>query len=101
MTLQQSAQKYADLETRIDGAKIELDIAKTAHKYRFSIVRPAEVSRRPSKPNPLALFVGVSFFVFLIAFGGVLLRERSRGLVVEAWQLERSLKMPILGELDT
>ena len=61
MKLQQSAQKYADLETRIDGAKIELDIAKTAHKYRFSIVRPAEVSKRPHKPNPVALFAGVVF----------------------------------------
>jgi len=101
MTLQQSAQKYADLETRIDGARIELDIAKTAHKYRFSIIRPAEVSRRPSKPNPFALFIGLACFVFLIAFGGVVLRERSRGLVVEAWQVERGLKMPILGELET
>jgi capsular polysaccharide biosynthesis protein len=101
MKLQQSAQKYADLETRIDGAKIELDIAKTAHKYRFSIVRPAEVSKHPHKPNPAMLFVGALFLVVLIAFGGVVLRERRKGVIVERWQVERKLKLPVLGELET
>lgn len=101
MKLQQSAQKYADLETRIDGAKIELDIAKTAHKYRFSIVRPAEVSKHPHKPNPVALFMGAMFLVFLISFGGVVLRERRHGIIVERWQVERKLKLPVLGELET
>jgi uncharacterized protein involved in exopolysaccharide biosynthesis len=101
MKLQQSAQKYADLETRIDGAKIELDIAKTAHKYRFSIVRPAEVSKHPHKPNPILLFFGVIFAVFMLSFGGVVLRERRRGIIVERWQVERKLKLPILGELET
>ena len=101
MKLQQAAQKYADLETRIDGAKIELDIAKTAHKYRFSIVRPAEVSKRPHKPNPIVLFGGVVFLVLFISFGGVVLRERRKGIIVERWQVERKLKLPVLGELET
>jgi capsular polysaccharide biosynthesis protein len=101
MKLQQSAQKYADLENRIDGAQIELDIAKTAHKYRFSIVHPAEVSKRPRKPNPIGLFLGIAFAIFFFAFGGVVLRERRLGLIVEPWQVERKLKLPILGELET
>ncbi len=101
MKLQQCAQKYADLENRIDGAQIELDIAKTAHKYRFSIVHPAEVTRRPRNPNPIALFLGIAFAIFVFAFGGVVLRERRLGVIVEPWQVERKLKLPILGELET
>jgi capsular polysaccharide biosynthesis protein len=101
MKLQQAAQKYADLETRIDGAKIELDIAKTAHKYRFSIVRPAEVSKHPIKPNPVVLFAGATFLILLISFGGVVLRERRKGIIVERWQVERKLDLPVLGELET
>ena len=100
MKLQQSAQKYADLETRIDGAKIELDIAKTAHKYRYGIIRPAEVSKHAHKPNPAALAGGLLLLVLVISFGGVVLDERKRGVVVERWQIERSLKLPILGELE-
>jgi hypothetical protein len=99
MKLQQAAQKYADLETRIDGAKIELDIARTAHKYRYNIVRPAEVSRRASKPNAVVLVVGLLLLIGACAFGGVALRERRRGLLVERWQVERSLGLPILGDL--
>lgn len=101
MKLQQSAQKYADLETRIDGAKIELDIAKTAHKYRYSIVRPAEVSKHPNKPNPLALFVMLVFMGLVVSFGGVVAGEWRRGRIVEAWQIEHTLKLPILGEIET
>jgi len=101
MRLQQSAQKYADLETRIDGAKIELDIAKTAHKYRYSIVRPAEVSTHAHKPNPLVLAAGLMMLVFFLSFGGVALYERHRGIVVEPSQLARKLKVPLLGELET
>ncbi len=100
MSLQQSAQKYSDLATRIDGARIELDIAKTAHKYRYNVVRPAEVSRRASKPNPVALFIGLIFLVLLVSFGGVVFFEWRRGYAVEPWQVERGLKLPILGELE-
>jgi uncharacterized protein involved in exopolysaccharide biosynthesis len=99
MKLQEAAQKYADLETRIDGAKIELDIAKTAHKYRYNIVRPAEVTRRPSRPNPIGLLMGLVLLAFVAPFGGGLLRERRRGRFVERGQVERLLKLPVLGEL--
>jgi capsular polysaccharide biosynthesis protein len=101
MKLQQSAQKYADLETRIDGAKIELDIAKTAHKYRFNIVRPAEVSRRPSKPNPVGLTLALLLFALAASFGSAVVRERRRGLLLERWQVEHTLGLPILGEIRT
>ena len=100
MKLQQSAQKYADLETRIDGAKIELDIAKTAHKYRYNVIRPAEVSKRPSRPNSAGLFVGLLVFALGLSFGGGVLRERRRGVLVERWQIERGLGLPILGEQE-
>ncbi|HEY1956352.1 MAG TPA: hypothetical protein VGH28_12085 [Polyangiaceae bacterium] len=100
MKLQQSAQKYADLETRIDGAKIELDIAKTAHKYRYGIIRPAEVSKHAHKPSPVGLAGGLLVLILAISFGGVVLDERKRGVVVERWQVERKLKLPILGELE-
>jgi len=100
MRLQQSAQKYADLETRIDGAKIELDIAKTAHKYRYSIVRPAEVSKRPQKPNPIVLVGALLALMVAMSFGGVVASERRRGAIVEPWQLERKLGVPVLGEVD-
>jgi hypothetical protein len=100
MKLQQSAQKYADLETRIDGAKIELDIAKTAHKYRYSLVRPAEVSKRPQTPNPVAFGGGLFVLVLAMSFGGVVVAERRRGILVEPWQIERKLKLPILGDIE-
>ncbi|HEY1958244.1 MAG TPA: hypothetical protein VGH28_21655 [Polyangiaceae bacterium] len=101
MKLQTSAQKLSDLQSRIDSAKIELDIAKTAHKYRFNIVHPAEVSSRPRKPNPFVLAFGILFGVLLLAFGSVVRNERSRGKFLEEWQLRRRLKLPVLGEIES
>jgi capsular polysaccharide biosynthesis protein len=100
MKLTTAAQKFAELESRIDSAKIELDIARTAHKYRFSVVRPAEVSRRPRKPNRLALGGGGLLVALVLAFGGVALAERRRGRILEEWQIRRRLKLPVLGELE-
>src|SRR6185503_1895962 len=100
MKLQTSAQKLSDLQSRIDSAKIELDIAKTAHKYRFSIVHPAEVSSRPRKPNPFVLAFGIVFGVLLLAFGSVVRKERAQGKLIEEWQLRRRLKLPVLGEIE-
>ncbi len=100
MKLQTSAQKLSDLQSRIDSAEIELDIARTAHKYRFSIVHPAEVSSRPRKPNPIVLFAGIVLGVLFLAFGSVLRNERAQGRFLEEWQLRRRLKLPVLGEIE-
>jgi capsular polysaccharide biosynthesis protein len=100
MKLQTTAQKLSDLQSRIDSAKIELDIAKTAHKYRFSIVKPAEVSVRPRKPNPIMLFAGIVFGVLALAFGSVVKNERAKGRLLEEWQLRHRLKLPVIGEIE-
>lgn len=100
MKLQSTAQRYSEIEARIDSAKIELDIARAAHKYRFSIIHPAEVSRKPRKPNPIVLLFGILAGVLAFAFGGVVLRERRKGKLLEEWQVKQTLKLPVLGTLD-
>jgi hypothetical protein len=37
--------------TRIDGANMELEIARTAFKYRYTVVTPAEVPHKPKKAD--------------------------------------------------
>lgn len=97
--LRVASAKYEDLLMRIDSARIEQDTARAAFKYRYSVVRPASVPKKPEKPN-VALVLAAAF---VAALGAALvigaLRDWSSGTLVEAWQVERSLGLPVLSQV--
>jgi uncharacterized protein involved in exopolysaccharide biosynthesis len=91
--------KYEDLLTRIDSARIELDTARAAFKYRYSVVTPAQVPKKVLRPKPATLLLGgLIGGLFLALFCSVAADLSSRRLL-ERWQLERTLGLPVLGEL--
>jgi uncharacterized protein involved in exopolysaccharide biosynthesis len=98
--LEGAVRRYQDAVTRIDGANMELDIARTAFKYRYTVVTPAEVPRKPKKATAqvvaVASVVGALLFAFLLAAGADLLSGR----ILEEWQVRRRLKLEVLGEFD-
>jgi uncharacterized protein involved in exopolysaccharide biosynthesis len=93
------SQQYSDILNRMQLAKVELDEAQASFKDTYAIHRPAELPVRPRKPNVLALLalglIGALFLAFVVP--GV--RDLLGGRVLEAWQVEAVLKIPVLGEL--
>jgi uncharacterized protein involved in exopolysaccharide biosynthesis len=91
---------YQEVEGRIAATNIELDIAKSAFKYRYTVITPAEVPRGPKKP--IATFVGVGSVVgaALLAVLFAAIADLLQGRVLESWQVRRRLKLDVLGELD-
>ena len=91
--------KYNSFLDRMEGARLELDSARAAFKYRYTILLPAQKPRRPNKPKP-PLVVGASliagFALALLSTTAVDLRSRK---LLETWQVERALKLPLLGEV--
>jgi uncharacterized protein involved in exopolysaccharide biosynthesis len=98
--LQAASQNRTSLEARINSAGIELDVARAAFKYRFSVVHPAEFPRGPRKPNVPLVLIGGILGSFLLAIGSAVLADLAGGGFVELWQVRRSLKLPILGEIE-
>lgn len=97
--LQAANVKYRDLMDRIDSARIELETARAAFKYRYTVVLAPEVPKAPKKPNvPLVLAIGL-LASLLLAFAIPLGADLATGRVVEAWQAEKKLKLPVLGEV--
>ncbi len=97
--LRVASAKYEELLMRIDSARIEQDTARAAFKYRYSVIRPASVPKKPLKPN-VVLLVGAALFAALgLAFvvGG--LKDFAGGRLVEPWQVERSLGLPVLSQV--
>lgn len=91
--------KYDSLLERIDSAKIELDTARAAFKYRYSTIRPPLFPKHPTKPNiPLVLAAGFMLAV-LSMFGATSLADLRSRRILEPWQIERLLELPILGAL--
>lgn len=97
--LRVAAAKYEELMMRIDGARIEQDTARAAFKYRYSVVRPASVPRKPASPNA-AVLLGVAFAValaFALVIGAIV--DARSGKLVEPWQVRRTLDLPVLSQV--
>jgi uncharacterized protein involved in exopolysaccharide biosynthesis len=84
---------------RTDGARIELAVSEAAFKYRYTVIKPAQVPREPNSPNMrlvlLAGFLASLLLSVVVVVGGDLMSNR----ILEAWQVERQLGLPILGNV--
>jgi uncharacterized protein involved in exopolysaccharide biosynthesis len=92
--------RYQEVEGRIEAAKIELDITRTAFKYRYTVITPAEVPNKPKKPIAQALAglsLPVAALLALLIGAGL---DLIKGRLVETWQVRRKLKTEVLGELE-
>lgn len=91
---------YQEVEGRIAATNIELDIAKSAFKYRYTVITPAEVPRGPKKPIATLVGVGSVAGAALLAILFAAIADLLQGRVLESWQVRRRLKLDVLGELD-
>ena len=97
--LQLLVRQYSSLRDRIDAARVELDTARAAFKYRYSVISPPQIPKGPIKPYALLrLVAGLVGGVGLALFASAALDIRSRR-IFEHWQAERYLGLPVLAQL--
>jgi uncharacterized protein involved in exopolysaccharide biosynthesis len=85
---------------RIDAAKLERDIAMKSFKHRFTELLPPEAPRKPVKPNSFVIALGGIIGGLVLGVFAALARDVLSGRVLESWQVERGLGVPVLAELD-
>jgi len=86
---------------RTDGARIEMAVSQAAFKYRYTVIRPAQVPRGPVRPNlPLVAIVGF-ILSLMLAFAIVLGTDLGGNRILEQWQIERQLGLPVLATLGS
>jgi hypothetical protein len=83
---------------RIDGARIELAVSQAAFKYRYTIIRPAEVPKKPVRPNVLAVLGAGVLGGLMLTLVAVVGRDIASNRILEPWQVERQLGLAILGK---
>ncbi|HEY8087529.1 MAG TPA: hypothetical protein VIF09_06790 [Polyangiaceae bacterium] len=97
--LEASIRRYQEAVSRIDAASMELEIARTAFKYQYTVVTPAEVARKPKKPMSQIVGVGSVVAALLLAFLLAAAADLASGKIIEEWQIRRRLKLDVLGEI--
>jgi uncharacterized protein involved in exopolysaccharide biosynthesis len=98
--LDEAMRSYDDVQGRIATANMELEIAHSVFKYRYTVAIPAEVPKGPKKPIAPLIGVGSVAIAALLAILIAVVADLLRGRVLESWQVRRRLKLDVLGELD-
>jgi uncharacterized protein involved in exopolysaccharide biosynthesis len=98
--LRDAMDKYAALCEKVQAAQIDLETAEAAFKYRYSVLTPARVPRRPIKPSVPMVLGAALVAAVLAAILIAAIADVHAGRLVERWQIERLLNRPILGDVE-
>lgn len=92
--------QLANISQRIAAARLERETAEAAFKHRYAIISPPRLPKGPAKPYALMfLFSGVVGGALFALVAAVALDLR-KGTILERWQLEQYLRVPVLGRFD-
>lgn len=88
--------RYQDLLMRIEAARIAVDTARAAFKYRFYAIKPAQTPKVPLSPNVLVLLLAGMLAGVAFAFAATASLDVWRRTLVENWQIEKQLGLAVL-----
>jgi hypothetical protein len=91
---------YQALEDKIQRARIDLDTAEAAFKYRYTVVAPPEVPRGPMSPKVPLVLIAAAVVGLLVGLLGAVAVDLRRGVFQESWQVEQFLTLPVLGSVE-
>ena len=89
--------RHSSLLERIESARIELDTSRSAFQQRYTVITPPKRPKGPLKPYALLFIVGGLFAGAAFACIGSAAVDLWSGRVIEPWQVERELELPLLG----
>jgi hypothetical protein len=99
LELANATAQYNALRDRVYSARLELDTARASFKYRYLVVRPPLPPKVAVRPKVGMLAAGGVMAGLLSGVLAALGLEIRKGLIVQAWQLERGVGVPLLAEL--
>lgn len=91
--------QYDRMMERLNAAQVDLGAARAAFRYRYDVIWPAEFPKDPASPDPLKVFGLGGLAAMLLAFVAAAAPDLVAGRIVERWQVERTLDVPIIMEL--
>ncbi len=91
--------QYSSLRERISAARVEREAAQAGFDHRYGFAIPPRIPKKPVGPLPvLAIPAGILGGLLFSLFAAAALDVRS-GRIIERWQIERTLRLPVVGEM--
>lgn len=90
--------QYEQASARLGAAQVERDAARAAFKFRYNVIWPPQVPSEPFSPNPVKIFGAGLIASLMLALGLAAMPDLLRGRVLQRWQVERMLELPVLGD---
>jgi hypothetical protein len=87
--------QLAAVRERANAARAELSSSQVGFKYQYSVLRPAQLPRQPVAPNVPAILGAGAIASLLLAVAVALGIDVASGLVLETWQIERQVGVPV------
>lgn len=91
--------QHWNLIGRINASKLEMETAKAAFDQRYSVLAPPQVPTRPVKPYRMLFALGGLVGGIALALFAATVADLRGGLLLERWQVERQLNLPVLVEI--
>ena len=88
---------YHSLLEKQISAEMSTDMERRQKSERFTLIDPAHIPERPSKPNRLFFITVGSLFGFVLAIAGALGVELRKDRLLGEWELPESL--PVLARV--
>jgi uncharacterized protein involved in exopolysaccharide biosynthesis len=87
--------QLASVRERVNAARAELASSEVGFKYQYSILRPAQIPRRPVAPNVSMILAAGAVFSLLLGVVVALGIDLFGGQLRNAWQVVRRLGSPV------
>lgn len=97
--LEDLLREHSTLLERMDAARLEMDTALAAFKYRYTVISPPQLPKKTTKPYTLIYLLGGLLGGVAAAIALATLADLRGGRVVERWQVEQGLDLEVLGEV--
>lgn len=89
---------YEQLLERLEAARIELETVSATFRFKYGVLIPAAVPKDAITMKPSVLIFGSILLGAVLAALTALLLDFAGRRMLESWQIERSLGLPVLGE---
>jgi hypothetical protein len=93
-----TTEKYEELLSRIDAARIELETAQAAFKYRYAVLNPPQLPKGAQSPSLPTVLLGGLLAGLALGVLAARVRDWRAGWILSTWQIERQLGIRVLAQ---
>lgn len=91
--------QHWNLMGRINSSRLEMETAQASFDQRYSVIAPPQIPTRTAKPYRTMILLGGVLVGVAFALFAATVADLRRGVVLERWQIEQLLSLPVIADV--